>query len=88
MPWIPQNDLVGHSKVKLLVGHGGINSLFECIYHGVPQVLSPIFDDQFSNVIAAKHQGMAEDFNVYTVTADELVQVMRTVMSQPRCVIY
>ena len=86
MSWIPQNDLMGHSKVKLLLGHAGINSLFECIYHGVPQVLAPLAWDQFSNARIAKQHGIAEHVDIHAIAADELAQVMRTVMKQARCV--
>uniref|UniRef100_A0A6I8QA73 UDP-glucuronosyltransferase n=1 Tax=Xenopus tropicalis TaxID=8364 RepID=A0A6I8QA73_XENTR len=59
MDWIPQNDLLGHPKARLLVTHGGINSVQEAIYHGVPMVAIPLFGDQFDNAvrIKAKHLG-------------------------------
>ncbi|NP_001005027.3 UDP glycosyltransferase 3 family, polypeptide A2 precursor [Xenopus tropicalis] len=72
MDWISQNDLLGHPKARLLVTHGGINSVQEAIYHGVPMVAIPLFGDQFDNAvrIKAKHLGTfilpgqlkAEDF--------------------------
>ena len=84
MSWLPQNDILGHSKVKLFFGHGGINGLLESIYHGVPLVIAPFFGDQPHNANTAKHIGIAEKVDLKSITADELVQVMRTVMTKAR----
>ena len=34
--WMPQNNLLGHPKIKVFVTHGGRNSIEEASYHGVP----------------------------------------------------
>uniref|UniRef100_A0A8C4Q9D8 UDP-glucuronosyltransferase n=1 Tax=Eptatretus burgeri TaxID=7764 RepID=A0A8C4Q9D8_EPTBU len=46
MDWIPLNDALGHPNVRLLVSHGGMNSLLEALYHGVPVLALPLFGDQ------------------------------------------
>ena len=84
MSWLPQNDILGHSKVKLFFGHGGINGLLESIYHGVALVVAPFFGDQHYNANTAKHIGIAEKVDLKSITADELVQVMRTVITKAR----
>ena len=84
MSWLPQNDILGHSKVKLFFGHGGVSGLFESIYHGVPLVIAPFFGDQYYNAINAEHIGIAEKVDLKSISADELVQVMRTVMTKAR----
>src|SRR6218665_1935223 len=33
--WLPQNDILAHPKVKLLITHCGNNGQFEALYHGV-----------------------------------------------------
>ncbi|KAM4808359.1 UDP-glucuronosyltransferase 3A1-like [Rhinophrynus dorsalis] len=58
MDWISQNDLLGHPKARLLVTHGGLNSLMEAVYHGVPVVGIPLFGDQFDNVVRIKAKKM------------------------------
>lgn len=57
---MPQNDVLGHPKTRLFIGHAGLNGIFESIYHGVPMLCSPFFGDQFDNARAAKHAGFAE----------------------------
>ncbi|XP_006820881.1 UDP-glucuronosyltransferase 2B30-like [Saccoglossus kowalevskii] len=36
--WMPQNDLLGHPNTKAFVTHGGMNGVYEAIYHAVPMV--------------------------------------------------
>ncbi|KAI8510613.1 UDP-glucuronosyltransferase 2A1 [Branchiostoma belcheri] len=33
MSWLPQNDLLGHPKIKAFVTHTGGNGMFEALYH-------------------------------------------------------
>ncbi|KAM5192177.1 UDP-glucuronosyltransferase 3A1-like [Mantella aurantiaca] len=58
MDWVSQNDLLGHSKVRLLVTHGGMNSLLEAVYHGVPVLGIPLFGDQNENLSRVKARQM------------------------------
>ncbi|XP_063785497.1 UDP-glucuronosyltransferase 3A1-like [Pseudophryne corroboree] len=58
MDWLSQNDLLGHPKVRLLVTHGGQNSVMEAVYHGVPVLGIPLFGDQRENVIRVKAKNM------------------------------
>lgn len=44
--WMPQNDLLGHTKTKVFVAHGGTNGVQEAIYHGVPILGLPLIFDQ------------------------------------------
>ena len=82
--WMPQNDILGHPKTRLFFGHGGLNGIFEAIYHAVPMVCSPFFGDQFDNAQAAKHVGVAEVLQIRKATVDELVRVIQTVLTNPR----
>ena len=44
-PWVPQVDLL--RRAAAFVTHGGMNSVQEALYHGVPLVLAPQAADQF-----------------------------------------
>lgn len=57
--WLPQNDLLGHSKIRGFVTHGGTNGVQEAIYHGVPVVGLPLFFDQPDNLFRLKAKGAA-----------------------------
>ena len=44
--------------VRAFLTHGGINSLLEAAYHGVPVVMLPLMADQLDNAMRAEELGM------------------------------
>ena len=84
LPWLPQNDILGHPKTRLFIGHAGLNGILESTYHGVPMILSPFFGDQFDNAQIAKHVGFAELVVLETTLAEEFASLIREVLTQPR----
>jgi glucuronosyltransferase len=45
--------------VKLFITHGGLGSVVEAKFHGVPIIGIPFFGDQMANVAAAVEGGWA-----------------------------
>lgn len=84
LSWLPQNDILGHSKTRLLIGHAGLNGMFESVYHGVPMLCSPFFGDQFDNAYAAKYAGFGQVLNLKDSTEEELVSVINNLLTDPR----
>ncbi|ELK08683.1 UDP-glucuronosyltransferase 2A3 [Pteropus alecto] len=81
--WIPQNDLLGHPKTKAFLTHGGMNGIYEAIYHGVPVVGVSIFGDQHDNIAHMKTKGAAMEVNMNTMTSADLLRALRTVINDP-----
>ncbi|XP_019488775.1 PREDICTED: UDP-glucuronosyltransferase 2A3-like [Hipposideros armiger] len=81
--WLPQNDLLGHPKTKAFLTHGGINGIYEAIYHGVPMVGVPIFGDQHDNIAHMKAKGAAVELNMNTMTSADMLSALRTVINDP-----
>jgi UDP:flavonoid glycosyltransferase YjiC (YdhE family) len=46
-PWVPQEDVFG--EASLVISHGGSGTLFGALAAGLPQVVLPLFADQFAN---------------------------------------
>lgn len=84
--WLPQNDILGHPKTRLFIGHAGMNGMLQAAYHGVPMICVPFFGDQFDNSITAKHFGMAEILYKESITNESLLNAINTVLNNPRFV--
>ncbi|KTG34840.1 hypothetical protein cypCar_00015274 [Cyprinus carpio] len=80
--WIPQNDLLGHSKTRAFITHGGTNGIYEAIYHGVPMVGIPLFGDQPDNLVHIKARGAAVRLdNIKTMEPQDLVNGLNTIIN-------
>ncbi len=82
--WLPQNDLLGHEKIRLFITHSGNNGRYESIYHGVPMIAFPIFGDQPHNahMIAKKGYGIAMKLQRFSVA--ELVENMGKILDSTK----
>lgn len=80
-PWFPQNDILGHPATKLFITHGGLNSIYEASFHGVPMVLIPLFGDQFDNAISIENVGMGEKINIKETTAEKIIDKVHQVLN-------
>ncbi|XP_038826550.1 UDP-glucuronosyltransferase 2B31-like [Salvelinus namaycush] len=80
--WMPQNDLLGHPKMRLFVAHGGTNGVQEAIYHGVPVVGLPLFFDQYDNLLRLQARGGAKIVTIATLNNDFL-KALQEVLQEP-----
>ena len=82
LPWLPQNDLLGHPKTKLFVTHCGVSSSHEALYHGTPVVTIPLFADQFYHATKfTKRLEMGLEVPYYELNADNFYNALKTVLS-------
>ncbi|XP_036897821.1 UDP-glucuronosyltransferase 2B31-like isoform X1 [Sturnira hondurensis] len=81
--WIPQNDLLGHPKTKAFVTHGGVNGIYEAIYHGIPMVGLPLFADQPDNIVRMKKKGAAVRLDIKTMSSADFLNALKTVINDP-----
>ncbi|XP_078387148.1 2-hydroxyacylsphingosine 1-beta-galactosyltransferase-like [Cetorhinus maximus] len=84
MEWIPQNDLLGHQNVKVFLSHGGLNGIYESIYHGVPVVGIPFFGDHYDIMTRIHAKGMGIFLSWSTMTKEDIYQAIVTVAKDPR----
>lgn len=78
--WLPQNDLLGHPKIRLFVAHGGTNGVQEAIHHGVPVVGLPLFFDQPDNLSRLRAKGGAVIVDIATLDRDIFTEALTTVL--------
>ncbi|TKS69826.1 UDP-glucuronosyltransferase 2A2 [Collichthys lucidus] len=81
--WMPQNDLLGHPKIKLFVSHGGTNGIYEAIYHGVPIVGIPIVFDQADNLSRLRAKGVAKVMDISELDGKIFHEAIQEVVNQP-----
>ena len=78
--WLPQNDILGHSNLKLFVSHCGMNSLIEATYHGTPMVAFPFYTDQHNNAALIKSRGIGEILSINDFTSGELMITINVIL--------
>lgn len=67
---VPQLDVLG--AADLFVTHGGMNSVMESLYHGVPMVVVPQMNEQTANGLRVAELGLGEHLDKGEVTAETL----------------
>ncbi|KAI8432034.1 hypothetical protein MSG28_004553 [Choristoneura fumiferana] len=82
--WLPQQDLLGHPKIKAFVTHGGLLSMFETVYHGVPIVTIPVFCDHDANALKAEVDGYAKKLELRHITSEKLYDAIKEVINEPK----
>lgn len=74
----------GHSRIKAFLSHGGLNSIFEAMYHGVPVVGLPLFGDHYDTMTRVQAKGMGILLEWKVVTEDTLHAALVKVIGDPR----
>ncbi|XP_014216646.1 2-hydroxyacylsphingosine 1-beta-galactosyltransferase-like [Copidosoma floridanum] len=70
--WWPQQELLGHPKLRAFVSHGGLLSLHEAAYHAAPTLVLPVFCDHDGNAAQAEKLGYALVMDLASLTISEL----------------
>ena len=65
-----------HPKTRLFITHGGLLSIQESLYFGVPILGMPVFIDQFHNVRQAVSQGMGFEIKWDDLSVKNLTRVI------------
>ncbi|XP_035904181.1 UDP-glycosyltransferase UGT5-like [Anopheles stephensi] len=79
--WVPQSAVLANSRTKLLISHGGLLSLQEAAWNGVPVIGVPFFADQFSNVRRIEVAGIGIGISSTNLNANTLKEAMDKILS-------
>jgi UDP:flavonoid glycosyltransferase YjiC (YdhE family) len=81
VPWAPQLAVLRRARVMLT--HGGINSVKECIWSGVPMLVLPLADDQPGNGARVAYHGLGACEDPRTLSARRLLQRLEMLLEAP-----
>nr|CAD7433258.1 unnamed protein product [Timema monikensis] len=82
--WMPQFDILSHTKVLAYMSHCGNLGSLEAASAGVPVVGLPMYGDQFNNARSLEQAGMAVILRYGDVTKSTVLQALRAVLDHPR----
>uniref|UniRef100_A0A0A1X9I7 UDP-glucuronosyltransferase 2B33 n=1 Tax=Zeugodacus cucurbitae TaxID=28588 RepID=A0A0A1X9I7_ZEUCU len=82
--WLPQDDILAHPNIKLFITHGGMGSVVEAQYHGVPMVGIPLFGDQPSNMANVQRSGYGLAVDYITLSEESLNNAIQEVLTNPK----
>ncbi|UII33619.1 glycosyltransferase [Fulvivirga ulvae] len=75
--WVPHIEIF--NKISLMVCHGGLGTLREAIYHGVPSVVFPSFGDQPGNSTRVIYNNLGVRGNLLDINKTEMLRLMNQV---------
>jgi zeaxanthin glucosyltransferase len=81
LPWVPQIPIL--ERAALMVTHGGLGTIKECLFHDVPMVVFPIGRDQPENAARVVHHGLGLRGDLAGVTPDEVFSRVEQVDREP-----
>lgn len=71
-PWLPQQEILKHKKMRAFITHGGLLSMMEAVQYGVPVIGVPFFNNEKLNVARAVGQGYGISLDYDTLNEDSL----------------
>lgn len=79
--WLPQGDILAQKNLKLFITHGGLGSILEARYHGVPIVGIPVFGDQMANIEMATTEGWGIAIELKNLTQENLSDAVNKILN-------
>jgi MGT family glycosyltransferase len=79
--YAPQQELL--SKAKLMIAHGGTNTVLDSLDAAVPVVAIPVATDQLGNAARLSRAGAGEMLSLNRLSVPRLRETIQRVISQP-----
>ncbi|CAD5210530.1 unnamed protein product [Bursaphelenchus okinawaensis] len=71
--WLPQRDILLHPKTLIFITHGGMNSITEATYSGIPMICIPLFGDQARNGYMVNRKGVAKVLSKFDLDKSDVI---------------
>ncbi|KAL1129759.1 hypothetical protein AAG570_012703 [Ranatra chinensis] len=80
--WFPQRDVLGYRGIRLVITHGGMLTITEAVYCGIPIIGIPFFGDQGNNMAALERTGSAIVLQYESLTSDVLLKSINRILHE------
>lgn len=80
-PFVPQLNILQHAK--LFISHGGVNSVMESLWYGVPLLMVPQSSDQPLVAARAEALNLGRKLELATLTSSQLLESAKEVLANP-----
>jgi zeaxanthin glucosyltransferase len=71
---VPQLSILNKSHLAIIAG--GIHTVKECIFFGVPMIVFPVWADQFDNADRVNHHQLGLVSDIYKVSVNEMTSLI------------
>lgn len=82
--WLPQDDILAHSNIKLFMSHCGLGGVVEAKHHGVPILGFPLFGDQETNAAVVVNEGWGVKIEFAKMTETTLNEAITEVLENSK----
>uniref|UniRef100_A0A182P7N8 UDP-glucuronosyltransferase n=1 Tax=Anopheles epiroticus TaxID=199890 RepID=A0A182P7N8_9DIPT len=82
--WFPQNDILGSGMVDILITHGGLLTIQEAMWYGIPMLGIPNYGDQYQNVQRIERLGIGKILYLEEVNPVTLHSLLLNLISDRR----
>ena len=75
---------LGHNNTRAFITHGGMHSIQEAVYFGVPVIGMPLFYDQHQNVEILVKKNMAIQLKHDEITEECLDEALKKILNDSK----
>ncbi|CAG7716503.1 unnamed protein product [Allacma fusca] len=83
-PWVPQQTILAHPKIKGFISHAGLLSVQESVANGVPLVVLPVFMEQDYNAEKVERQGYGIRVEIARLKREGLSDAISNILNEPK----
>lgn len=82
--WLPQQDILRHSNIKLFITQAGLQSIEEALSNGVPLLALPFMADQHFNAKTISKLGFGLYFDFQTLSEEQFLTSILDLVQNPK----
>lgn len=82
--WLSQQDILAHPKIRAFITHGGLLSIQESVYHGVPMIAFPTFAEQDYNAERIHGAGRGIRMEIADLTEEKMENAIREILTNKK----